>query len=520
MRTGRFLFRLTLLFAIAVVIVPALAEEPLPLEQASPFQLADDPYMGDYRGTWHTEGKPAQQLCAQVIALGDGAYRAHLLERFTARGARFATLEGTARNSGVIFEGEAKGDNYAGTTWKGKAGTDKFTGHISGALTGTFTMELIKRLSPTLGEYPPEDAVVLFDGASLTHWVQPAPDPNILDFTKVFSPDHAVAYLRTHVLADAAEKVQFELGSDDGVKVWLNGEQIHANNVSRGVTPGEDTFTASLKAGENTVLAKITQATGGWGFVLRLVTEDGAVPAKVQVAPGADAEPAALTDTKGYVRHWQVSGPYREEGKTGEEIFDVAFAPEEGAGDWQPMPLDNAEPAPCRWKLLENGAMEVHQGGIISKEVFGDHKLHVEFRTPLMPDKRGQERGNSGVYLQGRYEVQVLDSYGLEGVDNECGGIYKVASPRVNMCAPPLQWQTYDITFRAPRFDEDGGKSADATLTVHHNGVLIHEDVAVPKPTAAHVGGDIRDPGPLHLQDHGNPVWFRNIWAVPLDNAE
>ena len=177
--------------------------------------------------------------------------------------------------------------------------------------------------------------------------------------------------------------------------------------------------------------------------------------------------------------------------------------------------------APCRWKLIpEEKAMEVRGGGIISKRKFRDHKVHLEFRTPFKPKARGQGRGNSGVYLQGRYEVQVLDSYGLEGRSNECGGIYGVAAPRVNMCAPPLQWQTYDIVFRAPRFDENGKKIENARMTVHHNGVLIHENVEVPRPTAANWGGDPKEPGGLHLQDHGNPVQYRNIWVVELKDEK
>jgi hypothetical protein len=170
---------------------------------------------------------------------------------------------------------------------------------------------------------------------------------------------------------------------------------------------------------------------------------------------------------------------------------------------------------PVKWRLVD-GAMEVKPGtgSIITKEKFTDLKLHLEFRTPFMPEARGQGRGNSGVYLQGRHEVQILDSYGLEGRDNECGGIYRVAQPRVNMCAPPMQWQTYDITFRAPRFDEAGNKKSDARLTVIHNGVKIHDDVKVPGPTVAAADQDVTEPGGIYLQDHGNPVQFRNIWLV------
>jgi len=176
---------------------------------------------------------------------------------------------------------------------------------------------------------------------------------------------------------------------------------------------------------------------------------------------------------------------------------------------------------PCRWKLLkEEHAMQVHGGGIISRKKFADQKLHLEFRTPYQPTRKGQGRGNSGVYLQARYEVQILDSYGLEGRSNECGGIYGVGQPRVNMCAPPLQWQTYDITFYAPRFDAKGKKTKNARMTVIHNGVKIHDNVEVPRPTAAHWGGDVRKPNGLHIQDHGNPVQYRNIWVVKLNGGE
>jgi len=155
-------------------------------------------------------------------------------------------------------------------------------------------------------------------------------------------------------------------------------------------------------------------------------------------------------------------------------------------------------------------------GSIITRKQFTDVKLHIEFRTPFIPEKRGQARGNSGVYLQGRYEVQVLDSYGLEGLDNECGGIYKVGPPLVNMCAPPTQWQTYDITFRAPRFDAAGNSISKPTLTVFHNGVKVHDKTEVSGATTASLGGKASEPAGIYLQDHGNPVEFRNIWLVEL----
>lgn len=167
---------------------------------------------------------------------------------------------------------------------------------------------------------------------------------------------------------------------------------------------------------------------------------------------------------------------------------------------------------------FQDGAKMTKDGllmqGCTTKDAFGDCLLHIEFRVPYMPEASGQARGNSGVYLASRYEVQVLDSFGLKGENNECGGIYTVAKPEVNMCLPPLTWQTYDIEFKAPLFDDKGVKTADAQLTVRHNGVLIHDKVTVPKPTTSAPVSTDGKLGTLYLQDHGCPVGYRNIWLV------
>ena len=176
---------------------------------------------------------------------------------------------------------------------------------------------------------------------------------------------------------------------------------------------------------------------------------------------------------------------------------------------------------PPEWKIVD-GAMEVvpGKGSIMTKQNFRDCRLHVEFSLPKpKADSNDQDRSNSGVYIQRRYEVQILDSFGLKPQINGCGAIYRIKAPDKNLCSPALLWQTYDIFFRTARFEgkgENAKKTEDARITVLHNGAVIHNNVTIPnktglgKPEAPH-------PAPILLQDHGSPIRFRNIWAVPLD---
>ena len=152
--------------------------------------------------------------------------------------------------------------------------------------------------------------------------------------------------------------------------------------------------------------------------------------------------------------------------------------------------------------------------GTKSKQSFGDCTLHLEFRTPFMPAARGQGRGNSGVYLQDRYECQVLDSFGLKGENNEAGGIYTISKPTLNMCFPPLAWQTYDIDYTAAKFDADGKKTGNPMMSVKLNGVLVQDRVEIPHTTTAAGRKEGPETGPIQLQNHGNPVFYRNIWIV------
>ena len=166
---------------------------------------------------------------------------------------------------------------------------------------------------------------------------------------------------------------------------------------------------------------------------------------------------------------------------------------------------------------VENGYAEVSSKSIRTKQEFGDCQLHVEFASPTEVKGEGQGRGNSGVYLMGRYELQVLDSYENETYfDGQCGAIYKQQPPTVNACRGPGEWQSYDIVFTAPRFNEDGSVKSPAYMTVLHNGVLIHNHYELPGGTfwdqpphyVQHA-----DKLPISFQNHGNPVRYRNIWV-------
>jgi hypothetical protein len=185
---------------------------------------------------------------------------------------------------------------------------------------------------------------------------------------------------------------------------------------------------------------------------------------------------------------------------------------------------NNAE----NWKVAD-GVATVGKGQITTKQGFGDCQLHVEFRTAADTSGKGQQRSNSGVFLMGKYEIQVLDSF-QDGTDNpvtyfdgQCGALYKQQPPAVNACRRPGEWQTYDILFTRPRFAADGSLEKPGRISVLHNGVAIHSDTVIKGDTFFNAPPSYTkhdDALPLMLQDHGNPVQFRNIWVRPFEPVQ
>ncbi len=206
-------------------------------------------------------------------------------------------------------------------------------------------------------------------------------------------------------------------------------------------------------------------------------------------------------------------------GRKPPEGAEVLFGPGiNNLDDWK-----HGKGNPATWKVLENGVVECFtrrqgnkQGGDIeTKKVYKDCEIHLEFRLPYEPGNSGQGRANSGLFIQKDYEVQILDSYGLHGDWSECGALYRVSPPKVNMCAPPGQWQTYDIIFKAARYE--GAKVVEyPVITVRHNGKLIHNDYVLEELTQYYETNrkkpPVQEAGPLRLQDHGHPIQFRNFW--------
>jgi len=280
---------------------------------------------------------------------------------------------------------------------------------------------------------------------------------------------------------------------------------------------GPDFAVQGEYAGENCGAQVIALGDGKFRIVGWDKGLPGAVPdveKKVEVEAAREGEKVVFNGNgwKGEIAGGQLKGT-SDEGKAWSLKHTVRESPTLGAkppaGATVLFDGTNAD----AWQGGKMDDRKFLMAGTKSKQKFGDCTLHVEFRVPFKPLARGQGRGNSGIYVQDRYETQVLDSFGLKGAKNETGGIYNIAEPKLNMCFPPLSWQTYDIEFEAAKFEGDK-KVKNAVMTVKLNGVVVQDRTEVPNATQASGLREGPEPGPIQIQNHGNPVAYRNIWIV------
>jgi hypothetical protein len=276
--------------------------------------------------------------------------------------------------------------------------------------------------------------------------------------------------------------------------------------------------------------AKVVAEAGAYRAILLPAAAGAARPVRIEVAGKLEGAKVPLAGKAGEVE-WTGSiegGKLAAESKDGK--FDLKFITRKSptelakppAGAVVLLPYEEGK-APsldewtnAEWKTAPDGTLTVSKGDNFTKRQFGDFKLHLEFRIPFEPAGKGQGRGNSGVYIFDRYEIQILDSYGLEPEAHQCGAVYTQTPPKENACFPPGSWQTYEITFRAPRFDADGKKTKEAVVTVVQNGVTVQDQTAIKGPTGAASRKPEVKTGPIKLQDHGHPVKYRNMWLVEL----
>ncbi len=498
------------LFVTISVIFWSCENKQGPIDNYLPDSLS-----GDWKGTQTLKDGDESQLVAQVISYGDEGYVVNLLDKFDTPDSKIAVLSGEYHNGKI----EVEGNNKSGIEWEGFIQGNIFEGSFSGKKNGTFKLVKVERLSPTLGKPVPDGGLILFDGLSFDNWQHVPPTTGYVDLYKIFKMVDAVVYLQSEIFSEKSQEALLLLGSDDGVVVWLNGQLVHAKNIGRGASPDQDTVRINLKEGWNNFLLKVINGSGGWGLFARITDFEFRLLKNISESDYNSEVKTATTDylkqNNFFLTEWKLAGPYKKNGSDAKELFGIAFEPEKQTFKQWKIHKRKIENFDASWSIVD-GAMQVSPGSglIMTRQKFIDFSLHIEFRSPFMPNMKGQKRGNSGVYVQGRYEVQVLDSYGLQSKDNDCGGIYKVAVPNINMCAPPAQWQTYDIEFTAAKYNDQNEKMANARITVRHNGIIIHNDLEIPEATDGGLDKDMSKPGPILLQDHSDLVQFRNIWIV------
>ncbi len=314
--------------------------------------------------------------------------------------------------------------------------------------------------------------------------------------------------------------------SDDGSRLFIGSKRVVDNDGLH--SSQEKTGKIRLKKGLHPITVTFFEKGGDEILEVGYVRSSPGKPVAADKVDGDDG--IALTGKRGDVA-WKgtLGGDKLVVAGQGERFVLEYVSGDSPYANLQPpdgavvlLPLEeNKAPAldawsNASWQALADGSMKVVKGNNRTRRSFGDIRLHLEFMVPFEPAGRGQKRGNSGLYLQNRYEVQVLDSFGLEPGKGDCGALYGVAPPKVNASLPPLTWQTYDIIFRAARLDAAGKVRQPPVITVLHNGRTIHLRQELPDSTRAAGASGHAAKGPLMLQEHGHPVRYRNIWLVEL----
>jgi len=524
---------LTLAFAAAAWAAPDPTDAP------------DDGIMGEYVGQWRPADGKAVEALAKVIGEGDGKYRVRLFTSH-AWASKFGELTGTADGKRVELTGTLADAPAAGTLEGGEVLAVK-------GEKAEFEGKVHLRTSPTLGEKPPEGAVVLLPyqpgtKTSLDHWQnqkwKPLEDGAVLvqGGSNVSKDEFGSIRLHVEFRCPYQPKARGQGRGNSGV--YLHGKYevqvldsfglpglgnecgaiygVAAPKTNPALPPGRwQTFDIVFRAPEVADDGTVTRPPTFVSVRLNGVTiQENAEVTKTTRAgmKGAVGEkgPLMLQDHGNAVQYrniWYVdldAGPTPNLGAKPPEGAEVLLA-------YEPGKKPTFEHWDHAWDASLEGYVTVTKGDLRTRSEFGSMRMHVEFCIPDMPDKKGQAKGNSGVYIMDRYEIQVLDSYGLEPGAGDCGAVYRSIPPKVNACLPPGRWQSYDIEFHAPKFDAEGKKTANVRVTVVQNGITIQDNVEVKGPTGSAKKKPEVPKAILRLQDHGNPVRFRNVWLVPLE---
>ena len=460
---------------------------------------SSDAFVGRYAGVFHRADGSTGKAVADVLAEGGGMYRAVLRAEPTEVGAEALRIE--------LRTGSGKGKS-SGSHARLKVQRSK-NANADAGLNYAYYEGSWDKLPDFDALTPVQTGVVKY-----------------FDIRPRERDDNYGFKFTGFVKIPANGRYTFFTTSDDGSRLFIGSKRVVDNDGLH--SSQEKTGSIRLKKGLHPITVTFFEKGGDEILEIGYVRSSPGKPVAAGKTDGDDG--IALTGKSGDVA-WKGTLGGDKLIVTGQgERFVLEYVPGHSPyANLQPpdgavvlLPLEaNKAPAldawsNASWQALADGSMKVVKGNNLTRRSFGDIRLHLEFMIPFEPAGRGQKRGNSGLYLQNRYEVQVLDSFGLAPGKGDCGALYGIAPPKVNASLPPLTWQTYDIIFRAARLDAAGKVRQPPVITVLHNGRTIHLRQELPASTRGAGASGHAAKGPLMLQEHGHPVRYRNIWLVEL----